>query len=72
MYPELSGKNALITGAARGFGRAIAIRLAREGVTVVVNYRRSKSDAQSVVEEITACPRMSPMWPRSSAPTRPA
>jgi enoyl-[acyl-carrier protein] reductase III len=53
MYPELSGKNALVTGAARGFGRAIAIRLAREGITVVVNYRRSKSDAQSVVDEIT-------------------
>ncbi len=54
MYPELDGKNALVTGAARGFGRAIAIRLAREAVTVVVNYRRSKSDAQSVVEEIIA------------------
>jgi enoyl-[acyl-carrier protein] reductase III len=52
MYPELNGKHALVTGAARGFGKAIALRLAKEGVTVVVNYRRSKSDAQSVVEEI--------------------
>ena len=32
MYPELEGKCALVTGAARGFGRAIAIRLAAEGV----------------------------------------
>lgn len=54
MYPELAGKRALVTGAARGFGRAIALRLAGEGVQIVVNYRRSKSDAASVVEEITA------------------
>ncbi|MEP0827076.1 MAG: SDR family oxidoreductase [bacterium] len=52
MYPELRGKHALVTGAARGFGRAIALRLAREGVKVVVNYRRSMSDANKVVEEI--------------------
>lgn len=52
MYPELGGKYALVTGAARGFGRAIAIRLAREGAIVGVNYRRSISDAQNVVDEI--------------------
>ncbi len=52
MYPELNGKHALVTGAARGFGRAIALRLAQEGVKVAVNYRRSISDAQSVVDEI--------------------
>ncbi|MDD3732982.1 MAG: SDR family oxidoreductase [candidate division Zixibacteria bacterium] len=54
MYPELSGKIALVTGATRGFGRAIALRLAREGADVIVNYRRSMSEAQKVVEEITA------------------
>ncbi len=54
MYPELAGKQALVTGAARGFGKAIALRLAKEGVTVVVNYRRSKSDAQAVVDEIAS------------------
>lgn len=52
VYQELSGKHALVTGATRGFGRAIAVRLADEGVAVVVNYRRSKSDAQAVVDEI--------------------
>jgi enoyl-[acyl-carrier protein] reductase III len=54
MYPELNGKHALVTGAARGFGRAIAMRLAAEGATVVVNYRRSKTDANNVVGEIEA------------------
>lgn len=52
MYPELTGKCALVSGAARGFGRAIALRLAGEGIKVVVNYRRSKGDAETVVEEI--------------------
>lgn len=52
MYPELAGKHALVTGAARGFGRAIALRLAAEGVYVIVNYRRSMSDAAEVVSAI--------------------
>ena len=52
MYSELAGKLALVTGAARGFGKAIALRLASEGVQVIVNYRRSMSDAQTVVDAI--------------------
>jgi enoyl-[acyl-carrier protein] reductase III len=52
MYPELNGKHALVTGAARGFGRSIAVRLAKEGCKIIVNYRRSMADAQSVVDEI--------------------
>ncbi len=52
MYSDIKGKYALVTGAARGFGRAIALRLAQEGARVVVNYRRSKNDAKAVVEEI--------------------
>ncbi len=52
MYPELKGKNALVTGATRGFGREIALRLAREGCNVIVNFRRSKSEALNVVAEI--------------------
>jgi enoyl-[acyl-carrier protein] reductase III len=53
MYQKINGKIALITGASRGFGRAIALRLAAEGATIIVNYRRSISEAESVVTEIT-------------------
>ncbi len=52
MYPELAGKHALVTGATRGFGKAIALNLARQGVKVVVNFRRSMTEADSVVDEI--------------------
>lgn len=52
MYPELTGKVSLVTGASRGFGRAIAGRLAGEGADVVVNYRRSMSEAREAAREI--------------------
>ncbi|MBC8208701.1 MAG: enoyl-[acyl-carrier-protein] reductase FabL [Desulfobulbaceae bacterium] len=45
MY-NLKGKVALITGGSRGIGRAIAIRLAEQGVNVVVNYVRHKRDGE--------------------------
>lgn len=48
------GKIALVTGAAKGIGRAIALALAAEGATVVVNYNGSKERAEAVVEEIKA------------------
>lgn len=50
----LNGKIALVTGAAKGIGRAIALSLAAEGAVVVVNYNGSKERAEQVVEEIKA------------------
>jgi 3-oxoacyl-[acyl-carrier protein] reductase len=47
-------RTALVTGASRGIGRAIALRLASEGVAVGVNYRVCAEDAGRVVAEITA------------------
>src|ERR1700681_1085139 len=51
---RLAGKIALVTGASRGIGRAIAIVLAKEGAAIAVNYRVSEAEAQRVVEELKA------------------
>ena len=50
----LTGKVALVTGAGRGIGKEIALTLAQNGATVIVNYNGSKESAESVVNEITA------------------
>ena len=51
---RLEGKVAIVTGASKGLGAAIAKQLAAEGAAVVVNYASSKTDADRVVSEIAA------------------
>lgn len=51
---SLNGKTALVTGASRGIGRAIALRLAEDGANVAVIYTGSADKAEAVVNEITA------------------
>lgn len=49
---ELAGKVALVTGAARGIGKAIALQFASMGAVVVINYSGSKEKAEEVLSEV--------------------
>jgi 3-oxoacyl-[acyl-carrier protein] reductase len=53
--PVLSGKVALVSGAGKNIGRAIALALARDGAAVVVNGRTDRAAVDQVVAEIAAC-----------------
>jgi 3-oxoacyl-[acyl-carrier protein] reductase len=54
---SLSGKNAVVTGASRGIGRAVALGLAEAGADVVLTFREQRSEAEKAAEKIEACGR---------------
>src|SRR5262245_61513503 len=49
---RFDAKVALVTGASRGIGRGIALRLASEGADVVINYRSHRAEAQELADQI--------------------
>jgi len=51
-FASLEGKNALVTGASRGIGRAVAAELARAGASVVIGYRSGRDEAEALAAEL--------------------
>jgi 3-oxoacyl-[acyl-carrier protein] reductase len=51
-FASLEGKNALVTGASRGIGRAIAVELAAAGASVVLGYRAGREEAEALASEL--------------------
>ena len=66
---RLSGKIAIVTGASRGIGRAIAIELAREGAKVAINYQSNEEKAKEVAYEIRASSAGRACWRRRTSRT---
>lgn len=63
MSEASQARRALVTGASRGIGRAIALRMARDGFDVAINYRHSKTEAESLASEIEAVGRRAALLP---------
>lgn len=63
---DLNGKVALVTGASRGVGAAVAQLLAQRGADIVINYRSKASRAEEIATNIQAMGRP----PRGSHPSR--
>ena len=53
--PGLEGKNLLVTGGSSGIGQAIAVRFARHGANVAINYRSSPDEAAATEAQVRAC-----------------
>lgn len=51
---SLKGKTAVVTGASRGIGKAIALKLAELGANIVINYRSSSNSVEELIKEIEA------------------
>jgi 3-oxoacyl-[acyl-carrier protein] reductase len=51
-FASLEGKTALVTGASRGIGRAVAVELAGAGASIVVGYRSGREEAEALAQEI--------------------
>jgi NAD(P)-dependent dehydrogenase (short-subunit alcohol dehydrogenase family) len=60
--PPLEGQVALVTGGAKRIGRSIALRLAAEGADVIVNYARSKKEAEELAGQIARGGRRALPW----------
>src|ERR1700683_3873571 len=56
---DLSGKVALVTGASRGIGRAIAVALAQAGADIAINFLNRAEEAETAAEEVRRCGRRS-------------
>ena len=67
---ELTGKVAIVTGAGRNIGRAIALALAEDGAAVLVNARSNRAEAEAVAREIEELPCLRIELAHRPAPSR--
>jgi 3-oxoacyl-[acyl-carrier protein] reductase len=51
---EIKGKTAMITGGGTGIGRAIALKLAKEGANIIINFSRSSKEAEETLQDVKA------------------